>query len=354
MALTSKERFGLMYRHQPADRIPITDEPWRTTIERWHREGMPEDVDFQDYFGLDRVSRFGVDNSPRYPTRVLEETDRYITETTRWGVTQRTWKHATSTPEMIAHTVVNPEIWAEAKARMQPDPDRIPWDRLKKEYAPWVERGDWIVAGLWFGFDVTHSWFVGTERLLMALLEQPDWCRDMFSHMLDLNLTLLDMVWDAGYHFDAVRWPDDMGYKEHQFFSLRTYRKLLKPYHERAIEWAHDKGVVTELHSCGNITPFVPELVGIGLDGLNPLEVKAGMDPLALKAAYGNQLTFRGGINAVLWDQPEAIREEIARVVPVMKQDGGYIFSSDHSVPDTVSLTDFRDIVAEAKEAGRY
>jgi uroporphyrinogen decarboxylase len=95
-------------------------------------------------------------------------------------------------------------------------------------------------------------------------------------------------------------------------------------------------------------------LISMGLDALNPLEVKAGMDPIALKREYGKDLVLHGGINAVLWDQPEAIREEMHRVVPVVKESGGYIFSSDHSVPSTVSLEDFRRITDLAKELGAY
>jgi uroporphyrinogen decarboxylase len=98
----------------------------------------------------------------------------------------------------------------------------------------------------------------------------------------------------------------------------------------------------------------VPELVEIGLDALNPLEVKAGMDPIALKQKFGDKLVFHGGINAVLWDKPELITAEMRRTVPVLKQNGGYIFSSDHSVPPTVSLEDFRHITGLAKTLGAY
>ncbi|MBT5874314.1 MAG: hypothetical protein HOH43_12920, partial [Candidatus Latescibacteria bacterium] len=216
------------------------------------------------------------------------------------------------------------------------------------------EKGYWIEAGLWFGFDVTHSWFVGTERLLCALIEEPEWCMDMFGHLLELDLALLDMVWDEGYTFDSVNWPDDMGYKHSQFFSLDMYRELLKPYHQRAIEWAHKKGVKTRLHSCGDVNPFVPDLVEIGLDALNPLEVKAGMEPVHLKETFGKDLVLHGGINAVLWDQPDKIKAEMESVVPAMKEEGGYIFSSDHSVPSSVGLEDFRQIIALAKQLGTY
>jgi uroporphyrinogen decarboxylase len=352
--MTSHERFARMYAHREADRVPIIDSPWPATIERWHREGMPDGVSFVDFFGLDHVATIGVDNSPRYEVKVLEETDEYRVHTTSWGATLRDWKHAASTPEFLDHTIKDRRTWEEAKRRMTPSRDRVPWDRLKRDYPRWREQGHWIIGNLWFGFDVTHSWTVGTERVLMALADDPEWCVHMFDHFLDVNLALLDMAWDEGYTFDCAAWPDDMGYKHNQFFSLRMYRDLLKPVHRRAIEWAHGKGAVAHLHSCGDVNPLVPELVEIGLDALNPLEVKAGMDPLALKERWGRDLVLHGGINAVLWDRPEQIEAEIREKVPVLKESGGYIFSSDHSVPSSVSLEDFRRIVELAKEVGGY
>jgi len=352
--MTSRERFQRMFEHREADRIPIIDQPWGSTIERWHREGMPEGVSYVDFFRLDRVAHIGVDNSPRYEERVIEETEDYRIVTTAWGATLRHWKHVTSTPEFLDFRIKDRISWKDAKARMVPTRDRIPWHLLETNYRRWREEGYWIQAGLWFGFDVTHSWAVGTERLLIALIEDPEWCLDMFNHYLDVDLALLDMIWDAGYHFDAVTWPDDMGYKGNQFFSVDMYREILKPVHSRAIEWAHSKGVKAELHSCGDIRPFIAEFVDMGLDALNPLEVKAGVDPVSVKKEYGSDLVLHGGIDAVLWSDLDAMEEEMRRVLPVLKESGGYIFSTDHSVPDSVSLDAFRRIVELAKELGRY
>lgn len=352
--LTTFERMQRMYNHQDADRIPVTDVPWKTTIERWHREGMPENMDYVEYFGLDRIVTIDVDNSPRYPVEILEETPEYTVATSEWGATIKRWKHITSTPEFIDFRIQGPEEWRGAKARMRPSSDRIPWGDLRANYGNWRSQGAWIEAGLWFGFDVTHSWAVGTERLLIALLEQPAWCLDMFNHFLDVDLALLDQVWDAGYTFDCVSWPDDMGYKHNQFFSLQTYRELLKPVHRRAVDWAHAKGIKARLHSDGDIRPFIPEFLDIGLDGLNPLEVKAGMDPLYIKRTFGAELLLHGGINAALWNDLGSIEAEMRRVVPALKQNGGYVFSSDHSVPDDVGLENFRCILDLAKQLGSY
>lgn len=94
----------------------------------------------------------------------------------------------------------------------------------------------WIEAALWFGFDVTHSRIVGTETVLIALLEEPEWMIDMFHTQLDMNIVLFDMVWDAGYRFDCMHWWDDMGYKLIPFFSNSVYWEILQPVHKRAVE----------------------------------------------------------------------------------------------------------------------
>ena len=352
--MTSRERYIRMYEHREADRVPITDSPWAGTLARWRNEGMPANVDWRDYFGVDKIEGIGVDITPRYETRLIEETDRYKIYTSPWGVTMKQFKELDSTPEFLDFKVSDSDAWQDAKRRMAVTPDRVNWDYLKQNYPRWQAEGSFISGNFWFGFDVTHSWMVGTETLLVALLEEPEWVTDMFETYLDSCITLFDMIWDAGYRFDEIYWPDDMGYKGTTFFSPELYRRLVKPFHKRACDWAHSKGIYARLHSCGDVMSLVDDILDAGVDALNPLEVKAGMDPVLLKRKYGDRLVLHGGINAVLWPERDRIIEEIDRVVPVLKENGGYIFSSDHSIPNNVSLENFREIVNEVKRVGSY
>ncbi len=352
--MTTHERMMSMYEHKEADRIPVTDIPWFDTIKRWNREGMPEGINFSEYFNIDRINNIILDNSPRFKIETLEETEDEKIVTSSWGRTYRQFKKTTSTTQTIDFKIRNPDEWKKAKERMTPDRNRIPWEILKKNYKIWKEEGYWLKVTLVFGFDITHSWFIGTEKLLIALIEEPEWCMDMFDHCLNVSIALADMMLDAGYEFDCMHWWDDMGFKQNQFFSLKIYRELLKPYHKKAIEWAHSRNLKTELHSCGYIRPFIPDLVDIGLDSLNPLEVKSGMDPVEIKQKFGDKLVLTGGISAALWDNIEDIEKESRRLIPIMKENGGYVFSTDHSVPSNVSLEDFRRITALAKKLGKY
>ena len=352
--MNSWERFKRMYDHREADRIPIIDDPWAGTLRRWQREGMPAGVDWCDYFDIDKIGVINLDLSPRYPEVTLEETDRYAIRTSPWGVTMKHFKEEDSTPEFLDYKVTTPEAWEEAKKRMTLSDDRIPWDYLKENYDRWRAEGRWIRGVFWFGFDVTHSWMMGTENVLVAMIEEPEFIEDIFDTYLNHTIALYDRLWDAGYHFDEMFWYDDMGYKGTTFFSPNMYRELLQPYHTRAVKWAHDHGVYAQLHSCGDIMTLLPDIVATGVDALNPLEVKAGMDVFEIKRKYGDRLTLHGGINAVKWSDADAILAEIDEKVPVLKQNGGFIFSSDHSIPNSVSLDNMKRIVAEVKRVGRY
>ncbi len=352
--MTAKERMSLAFRHEEADRVPILGSPWKTTLERWRGEGMPEDADFSEYFGIDKSTNIGVDISPRYEEKTIEETDEYIIQSSSWGTTFKNWKHASSTPHFMDHTIIDRKSWEEAKKRMAAAPGRIDWKHLDRNYKESRKKGWWINGAFWFGFDITHSKITGTERMLIMMAEDPGLVKDIFNTQLDHNIELFELVWDRGYRFDSIFWWDDMGYRNGTFFSVDMYRELLKPVHKRAVDWAHAKGIYAHLHSCGNINAFLPELVDIGLDALNPLEVKAGMDPAGIKKTYGDKLVLHGGLNAMLWTDIEKTEAEIRRLLPILKQGGGYIFQEDHSIPDSVSLEDFRRIIQIAKDLGKY
>ena len=96
--MTTKERFLRMYEHREADRVPIIESPWAGTIRRWQNEGMPKGVAWEDFFGVDKTAGIGVDITPRYEEKTIEETDEYRIYTTKWGVTQKSFKFMDSTP----------------------------------------------------------------------------------------------------------------------------------------------------------------------------------------------------------------------------------------------------------------
>ena len=352
--LTERERIVRTYRRQEIDRIPMLDLAWKGTIQRWHNEGMPKNVWWEDHFGLDHVIRIQPDNSPRFKKSIIEQNDRHIIETTPWGVTIKKFKELDSTPENLNYYYDSSDKWEEAKAAMMTySDDRIPWKYLEENYPKWKAEGRFLQLVIWFGFDVAHSYMIGTENVLIGMLEEPEWMTDVFDTYLNTALDLCQRILDAGYEFDGIFWYDDMGYKGTPFFSPSMYRELLKPYHKKAVDWAHERGLVTELHSCGFIEPLLDDIVDTGVEMLNPLEIKAGMNPTRLKEKYGGKLAFHGGINAQLWDNIDAVVAEMECIIPIMKAGGGYVFASDHSIPNSVSFENMKIITELAKKLGK-
>lgn len=353
-SMTTRERLQRVYRHEEPDRVPRYDSFWAATLQRWRGEGLPAGVSPADLFDFDRIIHLPLDNSPRFEVKVIEETAEYRIATTKWGVTQRTWTDRASVPEFLEFTVVDQESWDAAKARMTPTEDRIDWALLEQHYQTWRDSGAWLVGHGWFGFDVLHSHFVGTERVLMAMATDPEWVKEMIDTMLDLNLALLERMWDRGYTFDCLRWPDDVAFVKGPFFSPETYRQVVQPAHRRACDWAHDRGIVALLHTDGNIWPLLPDILDAGIDGLNPLEQKAGMDVPRLKAEIGDRVVLDGGIDVRKMKDPAAIEEHIRTTFEAGKVNGGYVYHSDHSVPSDVSFADYCRVMALVDWYGRY
>lgn len=103
----------------------------------------------------------------------------------------------------------------------------------------------------------------------------------------------------------GIEWSDAKIYPPFSF-STGTFSSIsaMMASMLRAVEWAHNRGIYARLHSCGNIMSLLPDILDTGVDALNPLEVKAGMDAVKIKKELGDKLVLHGGINAVnarLW-----------------------------------------------------
>src|SRR5512141_1202022 len=116
--LTTQQRMQRMLAHQDADRVPITDHPWKATLARWRREGLPQGVDWAEYLGLDKFVRLEMDNSPRYPEQVVEDTPEHYIKTTKFGATIKYLKSYDGVPHFLDFVIKDRESWEQAKARM--------------------------------------------------------------------------------------------------------------------------------------------------------------------------------------------------------------------------------------------
>ncbi|MBM4041098.1 MAG: hypothetical protein FJ290_21570 [Planctomycetes bacterium] len=292
------------------------------------------------------------------PMPGLEETDEYVVQRGSNGAVHRNWKGKTSTPELVDFTVKTRRDWDERKAALKYDETRLNWENVKKTHDNARAKGLFLTFGGGIGYDLNSGSLLGPVGLLTAIAEQPDWVAEIFMMQADLAVQIVEELFARGIDFDAAFYYDDLGYKNGLFFSPRAYRELLQPAHRRYLEPFKRRGLPCILHSCGNVTELVPDLLDSGWTCLQPLEVKAGMDLLALKKKYGDVLAFMGGIDvrkmAAADKHPKALEDEIRTKVGTAKKGGGYIYHSDHSVPDNVSFASYQRVIELVHKHGAY
>jgi len=338
--------------HREPDRVPIHDSVWAATVSRWHKEGLPEEIPVSEYFDYEIVG-FGADLSPRFPVKVLERNETYIVETTPYGGIRRNFRDYSTTPEIIDWPVKSKEDWYKIKDRLQPNITRVNWVSSLNDYSRTYGDGKFVTYSAAMGYDQFQS-YIKTEELLILLVEDPEWAKDMFRTHAILLIEMAKIMMEYGFKFDGAFLYNDMGYRNGLLFSPRTYQEVLQETDAMVCEFFHKNNMPVILHSCGNVKELIPYLIDAGFDCLQPLEVKAGMDLLELKPEYGDKISFMGGIDVRKMTDPVAIEEEISRKFEVAKKGGGYIYHSDHSIPKNISFEDYNRVISLVKKYGKY
>lgn len=95
--------------------------------------------------------------------------------------------------------------------------------------------------------------------------------------------------------------------------------------------------------------PLLPDMVKTGIDVLNPLEIKAGIDIQKIKDDYGKKLVLHGGVNAATMGNASILLNKVDKSLPILAKNDGYIFASDHSIPNNTSLSTYKAIVEKMK-----
>jgi len=180
------------------------------------------------------------------------------------------------------------------------------------------------------------------ENALLDMLADPELAAAMLGRCGDFSVRLAEAALDAV----AVDWlwtGDDVGGQQAMMMSPDTWRDLVKPHLADVAAVGKARGLPVAYHSCGAIRPIIGDLVELGVDVLNPVQSTcAGMDPLELKAEFGDRLAFMGGVDTqgVLPAGTAAeVRRATERLITGMTDDGGgYILAASHTVPPETPL----------------
>ena len=352
--MNSQERVRRVLAGELPDRVPLDDGYWTTTVERWRREGLPADVSPQEYFGTDEIVRLEGDWSLQLPEEVLAESGQMRLYWDDNGALRRDLHTDEGwTSQWLDYRIKTRDDWRRYRERLAYRPSRIP-AHFKEIYRRARAQGKAVFYAAHACFHPT--WMrIGMVNELTWMLEDPDFIHELFAAQVQVVLEIFEGMLREGMTFDAAFLADDLGYVAAPLISPALYRELVLPYHRRLCQHFAERGLKTILHSDGNVAPLIPGFLEAGFTGLHPLEAKAGLDVRALKPLYGDRLLLYGNIDVrKLSGTKDEIEEEIASKIPVAKAGGGYIYHSDHSVPNSVSFENYRFAIERVKHYGAY
>ncbi len=164
------------------------------------------------------------------------------------------------------------------------------------------------------------------------------------------------MIEAAGIRADIFWFGDDFAGQAGLLISPEHWRRLLKPVYRKVFDLARSHGMKVWFHSCGSFRPVLPDLIDIGMDVWETVQVHLpGNEPHVLKREYGRFITFYGGISTqetLPRGTPEQVRAEVRERIRVLGAGGGYICSSDHTIMPDVPFDNVRAMIDEAKKGG--
>ena len=251
------------------------------------------------------------------------------------------------------------------------DLDRYPWPDpddpgfvagLADEARTLHEDTDYAIeasCGFYSFFETAYA-LRGYEQLFMDFIQNPEFVAALFDKLLEVNIAGTErFLGAAGLYVDVFRTADDLAAQNGLLMSPKMYRRFIKPAQEKyfAFVKSHTDAKIL-YHSDGNIVPLLDDLIGIGIDGINPVQPSAMGDLHEVKNRFGDRVTFWGAIDThrvLPHGSIEEVREEVRQRIRELGMGGGYVLSSVHSILVDVPPENVLAMADAAREYGaRY
>ncbi len=237
-----------------------------------------------------------------------------------------------------------------------PDANLFDFDELRQSLQDWsgeyALRGPyWISAPLF----ATTCNLMGIEEALVKMLSEPAVFEACVEQVFHFSSTYLErFIAAVGPKLDILYLADDFASQRGLMMAPRLWRGLLKPRYAQLFAIGQRLGLPIWFHSCGDITAVLPDLIEIGMDVWETVQLHTlPMPAEKLKKEYGRHITFFGGVNtqALPFQSPREVAEEVRRCIDVLGQGGGYICGPDHHIKPDVPAA---NAVALFEAAGSY
>ncbi len=207
------------------------------------------------------------------------------------------------------------------------------------------ETTDKAVCGIFNGsvFE-TGQLYWGYEDYFVRMATDPDFTAEFLRRRTRAYRHDLERYLEAvGPFIQIIDFWDDLGTQSSLLISPKMYREMIKPHHAALFGYVREKfpDVKVFFHSCGAISDLLPDLVEIGVQVLNPVQITAaGMDPAGLKKRFGSALSFWGGGVDTQYTlnggTPDGVRKLASEMLGIFAPGGGYVFSQVHNIESCV------------------
>jgi len=200
----------------------------------------------------------------------------------------------------------------------------------------------------------------GIERFMMDLVLDKPFAEALLNKLADLHIELYGRYLDAvGEYIDVIVVSDDLGGEHAPLISPEIYREMVKPAQKRLWQFVKSKTkAYLFMHTCGSVYRLIPDLIELGVDTLNPVQVAAkDMDTKRLKKEFGDRLAFWGGVDTqkvLPYGSPQDVEEEVKKRIADLAPGGGYILTAVHNIQAGVSPENICTMYDAAREYGTY
>lgn len=202
---------------------------------------------------------------------------------------------------------------------------------------------------------------MGLQNFLMALISEPAFADRLMETITDIYIESCNRYLDyVGPYIQVFTYWDDVAGQNGWLINPALYRRMIKPKQKRLVE-AIKKKTDAKLfyHGCGATRDLIPDLIEIGFDILNPVQVSAkGMDTKALKAEFGSEMVFWGGAvdtqRVLPFGRPQDVEDEVKRRIDDLAPGGGFVFAPIHNIQALVPPENIVAMFDTALEYGRY
>ena len=190
----------------------------------------------------------------------------------------------------------------------------------------------------------------GMENLLMDFFLQEDFVEELFTKITDYNLVIIHEA--LRYDVDGFYFGDDYGQQNGLIMGPEIWRKFLKPHLKRTFAPIKAKGLPVFLHSCGDVSDILDDLIEIGLDCYQTVQPEI-YDLRLLKKRYGSILTFYGAISTqqfLPFATPDEVKIKVKETIAMLDADGGYICAPTHQLPEDIPPENIMALIETLKK----